>query len=70
MCLRNTHANPARIKQETKNKSNSPRTRTSPQEQEQALKNQDQDPNTSTNTQDLPCFGALEEGNTSTAALA
>ena len=39
-------------------------------DQEQALKNKDQEPNTSTSTQDLPCFGALEEGNTPTAALA
>ena len=64
VCVQGTHM---QVKQESSKKS---RTRTSLQEQEQALKNKDQDPNTGTNTQDLPCFGALEEGNTPTAALA
>ena len=63
MCSGNTHASQAKIKQE-------PRTRASLQEQEGDLKNKNQEPTTNTNTQDLPCFGALEEGNTPTAALA
>ena len=63
MCSGNTHASRAKIKQE-------PRTRASLQEQEGDLKNKNQEPTTSTNTQDLPCFGALEEGKTPTAALA
>ena len=64
VCVQGTHM---QVKQESSKK---PRTWTSLQEQEHALKNKNQDPDTSANTQDLPCFGALEEGNTPTAALA
>ena len=63
MCSKNTHASQAKIKQE-------PRTRRTLQEQAQPLKNKGQEPTTSTNTEDLPCFGALDEGKTPTAALA
>ena len=56
MCSSNTHEDPNKSKQEpkSKNKYQNPRT-----------KNQ-----MMLNTQDLPCFGALEEGKTPTAALA
>ena len=64
VCVQGTHM---QLKQESSKK---PRTRASLQEQEGDLKNKNQEPTTSTNTQDLPCFGALEEGKTPTAALA
>ena len=64
VCVQGTHM---QVKQESSKK---PRPRTTLQEQEQTLKNKDKDPTTRTNTQDLPCFGALEEGKTPTAALA
>ena len=56
MCSRNTHEDPSRNKQETKSKNKC---------QEPRTKNQ-----MMLNTQDLPCFGALKEGKTPTAALA
>ena len=64
VCVQGTHM---QLKQESSKK---PRTWASLQEQEGNLKNKNQDPTTSTKTLDLPCFGALEEGNTPTAALA
>ena len=64
VCVQGTHM---QVKQGSSKK---PRARTSLQEQEGNLKNKNQDPTTSTKTHDLPCFGALKEGNTPTAALA
>ena len=63
MCSKNTHASQAKINKNqeqeelSKNKHNPSRTKAKNQPQAQ-------------DTQDLPCFGALEEGNTPTAALA
>ena len=64
VCVQRTHM------QIKRGSSKKPRARTTLQEQEGNLKNKNQDLTTSTKTHDLPCFGALEEGNTPTAALA